>query len=199
MVGNKISGIWLFGLKYVQVPDLSSISLVEMSASACKPYRCKIYPHLFLILLVISSKLNNILCSFKVGQYLISRTGLEQCHYKRFVRSPWKWARDAASDQVPWRRRGIWVTTEPWLSWGQHSKFPYWNSGTGRIGQKWRHGCMPKGKQQPLNFSFNQNSNLLLKKRHDRKLSASPVKNNSSNSTFDPCGRVGRFSVGEIF
>lgn len=58
---------------------------------------------------------------------------------------------------------------------------------------------MPKGKQQPLNFSFNQNSNILLKKRHDRKLSASPVKNNNSNSTFDPCGCIAEFSMGEIF
>lgn len=61
------------------------------------------------------------------------------------------------------------------------------------MGLKCRHGCTPKRKQQPLNFSFNQNSNLLLEKRHGRNLSASPVKNNSSNSTFDPFGHVGGF------
>lgn len=107
----------------------------------------------------------------------------------RVVRSPWKWACDAARDPALWRR-GIWVTTETWLLWGHHNRFPNWNSGIRWRGLKYRCGRLPEGKLQPWNFSFNQNSNLLLKKRHDKKLSGSPVKSNNSSCAFDPWGSV---------
>lgn len=106
----------------------------------------------------------------------------------RIVRSPWKWACDAARDPALWRR-GMWVTTETWRFWGHHNRFPNWNSGVSWRALKYWCAHLPEGKLQPWNFSSNQNSDL-LKKRHDKKLSASPVKSNNSSSAFDSRGSV---------